>query len=136
MVRMTIEMPEGALAALHKDPQGFAQELRLAAAVKWYELKLVSQGRAAEIAGIPRSEFLDALGRLGVSPFQYGADEILAEAGTVKNRGTSQPSQTDWERVDQMKDEDIDLSDIPEIPPEKFARALVRRGFRTEAEEG
>ncbi|MBW8879113.1 MAG: UPF0175 family protein [Acidobacteria bacterium] len=81
MVRMTIEMPEGALAALHKDPQGFAQELRLAAAVKWYELRLVSQGRAAEIAGLPRSEFLDALGRFGVSPFQYGADELLAEAG-------------------------------------------------------
>jgi predicted HTH domain antitoxin len=81
MVRMTIEMPEGALAALHKDPQSFAEELRLAAAVKWYELKLVSQGRAAEIAGISRSEFLDALGRFGVSPFQYGADEILAEAG-------------------------------------------------------
>lgn len=27
-----------------------------------------------------------------------------------------------------MKDEDIDLSDLPEIPPEKFAQALIRRG--------
>jgi len=81
MVRMTIEMPEGALASLHRDPQGFAQELRLAAAVKWYELGLISQGRAAEVAGLSRSEFLEALGRFGVSPFQYGADELLAEAG-------------------------------------------------------
>ncbi len=80
MIEMTIKMPEGALAALHLEPRGFVQELRLAAAVKWYEMERVSQGRAAEIAGVARSEFIDALSRYGVSPFQYGADEILAEA--------------------------------------------------------
>jgi predicted HTH domain antitoxin len=81
MVRMTIEVPEGALAALHQDPQGFAQEMKVAAAVKWFEMRTISQGRAAEIAGLSRAEFLDALGRFGVSPFQYGADEIAADAG-------------------------------------------------------
>jgi predicted HTH domain antitoxin len=81
MIRMTIEVPEGALASLHQDPQSFAREMKLAAAAKWYELKLLSQGRAAEIAGVSRAEFLDALGRFGVSPFQYGADELIEEAG-------------------------------------------------------
>ena len=81
MVQMTIEMPEGVLAALHQDPAGFAKELRLVAAVKWYEMKIVSQGRAAEIAGISRAEFLDALGRFRVSPFQYDVEEILEEFG-------------------------------------------------------
>ena len=80
MVSMTIEMPEGALAALHKDPASFAREMRLAAAVKWYELRVVSQGRAAEIAGLSRAEFIAALGRFGISPFQTSADEILEEA--------------------------------------------------------
>jgi predicted HTH domain antitoxin len=80
MVQLTIEVPEGALASLHRDPQEFARELRLAAAVKWYELRMLSQGRAAEVAGISRSEFLDALGRFGVSAFQYSADEIAEEA--------------------------------------------------------
>ncbi|HZU37627.1 MAG TPA: UPF0175 family protein [Gemmataceae bacterium] len=77
---MTIEMPEEALAALRKDPQAFAKEMRLAAAVKWYELGLLSQGRAARVAALSRAEFLDALGRFGVTPFQYGAEEIIEEA--------------------------------------------------------
>ena len=79
MVQMIIEMPEEALGALRKGPQEFARELRLAAAVKWYELKVLSQERAASVAGLSRAEFLDALGRFAVSPFQYGADEILEE---------------------------------------------------------
>ena len=37
---------------------------------------------------------------------------------------------TDWARLDAMQDEDIDLSDIPEITPEMFARMVVRRGLK------
>ncbi len=32
--------------------------------------------------------------------------------------------------MDAMKDEDIDLSEIPEITPEMFARGVVRRGLK------
>ncbi len=41
----------------------------------------------------------------------------------------SKASQTNWKRIDAMKDEDIDFSDIPEITPEMFARAIRRRNF-------
>lgn len=80
MIQMTIEIPEGALAPLRQDPASVARELRLAAAATWYEMKLISQGRAAEVAGVSRSEFIGALARFGVSPFQYGAEEIIQEA--------------------------------------------------------
>ncbi len=80
MVNLTFDLPEGALASLHKGPGDFAREMRLAAAVKWYELRRVSQGRAAEIAGLSRAEFIDALGRYGVSPFQTDVDELVREA--------------------------------------------------------
>jgi predicted HTH domain antitoxin len=80
MIQLTIEMSEGALAALRQDPATFTRELRLAAAVKWYEMRRISQGKAAEIAGLSRSEFIAALGQFGVTPFQYDADEIVEDA--------------------------------------------------------
>ncbi len=80
MVRMTIDMPEEALAALGKDPQNFSRELRIAAAVKWYEMTLLSQERAAKVAGLSRAEFIEALARFGVSPFQESIEEITGES--------------------------------------------------------
>jgi len=48
----------------------------------------------------------------------------------MKKKSTSTESQTDFERLDKMKDKDIDLTDAPEITPEMFAKAIVRRGFK------
>ena len=51
----------------------------------------------------------------------------------MKNRSTTKKSeadQTDWKRIDAMKDEDIDFSDIPEITPQMVARAVLRRNFK------
>ncbi|TFI54992.1 hypothetical protein BLD44_006445 [Mastigocladus laminosus UU774] len=49
----------------------------------------------------------------------------------MSNEPTSRKSQTDWQRFDAMNDEDIDLSDCPEVTPEQFAKAVVRRGLPT-----
>jgi predicted HTH domain antitoxin len=81
MVKLTLEFPEKALAAVRQSPDGFGRALRLAAAVKWYELEVVSQERAAEIAGLSRAEFLAELARFGVSPFQGKVADTLEEAG-------------------------------------------------------
>ena len=55
-------------------------------AVALYDAQVVSQGRAAQIAGLSRAAFLDALGRYGVTPFQYDAEEILAELKMLQER--------------------------------------------------
>jgi len=47
----------------------------------------------------------------------------------MSNEPTSRNSQTDWQRLDSMSDEEIDLSDCPEVTPEQFAKAVVRRGL-------
>jgi predicted HTH domain antitoxin len=55
------------------------EEMRVAAAAKWYELGKISQEKAAEIAGLNREEFMLTLSRLQVSPFQYTVQEIEEE---------------------------------------------------------
>jgi uncharacterized protein (DUF4415 family) len=48
----------------------------------------------------------------------------------MKKAVTSGKSRTDWNRVDALRDEDIDFREAPEVPPEMFARAVVRRGLK------
>ncbi|OIP74989.1 MAG: hypothetical protein AUK48_08625 [Oscillatoriales cyanobacterium CG2_30_44_21] len=39
---------------------------------------------------------------------------------------TNNTSQTDWERIDAMRDEDIDTSDIPHLSADFWAKAKLR----------
>ena len=85
---MTIELSDEALGVLGDRPEDAVAALRLAAAMKLFELGRLSSGAAAALAGIPRVVFLTRLGDYGVSPFQYTADELAAdiEASRAESR--------------------------------------------------
>jgi len=74
--QITIDLPDDAFSALRSRPEDFVKEMRLAAAVKWLELGLVTQSKAAELSGMSRERFLDALSRFRVSPFQETPEEL------------------------------------------------------------
>jgi predicted HTH domain antitoxin len=79
MAIITFEFPQDVFSALRKSPAEFAREMRLAAAVEWYAEGIVSQGKAAGIAGVSRAEFLDELTRRRVSASQATLEELRDE---------------------------------------------------------
>jgi predicted HTH domain antitoxin len=77
--QIVITVPEKVLLAEKADEETFARELPVLAAVKLYELGRLSSGRAAELAGMSRVEFLVALGRYKVFPFASELRDLEAE---------------------------------------------------------
>ncbi|MEO5333657.1 MAG: BrnA antitoxin family protein [Magnetococcus sp. YQC-5] len=45
----------------------------------------------------------------------------------MSGKRTSLSSETDWTAMNAMTDDEVDTSDIPPIPLEKFAQAMVKR---------
>jgi predicted HTH domain antitoxin len=70
MSQITMTIPDETLASLAASPEAATAELRMLAAVKLFELKKLSSGAAARLAGISRVEFLERLGDFGVATFQ------------------------------------------------------------------
>ena len=79
MATLTLDMPDDVFSALRRSPDEFARELRLAAAMLWYQQGRISQEKAAGIAGLDRVDFLMALAREKVPAFHVDIDELRRE---------------------------------------------------------
>jgi len=76
-----IEIPESVLLAEKADEDSFGREIKVLAAVKLYELGRLTSGRAAELAGMSRVEFLSNLGRYKVFPLEAELRDLEAGRG-------------------------------------------------------
>jgi len=79
MARIVLELPDEVFSALRRSPDEFSRELRLAAAIHWYQLGRISQEKAASIAGLDRTDFLLALARERLDVFKIDLDDLKRE---------------------------------------------------------
>lgn len=64
-----MKLHQTVLSALRRSPEEFAIKMRLAAAIHWYKHGDISQEKAAQVAGLDRTDFLLALAREGENVF-------------------------------------------------------------------
>lgn len=79
MYQVTLSLAEETLSALQLTPEQMRDEMRLAAAVKFYELGRLSSGAAAVMAGIPKPVFLSKLAEYGVDTFRLSEAELIED---------------------------------------------------------
>jgi len=87
MREAVLTYPDGMAQMLKMSDAEFAQELRFLAAAKLYELGRLSSGKAAQLAGMERVEFLRSLAQVGVPAINLRDEEIEAEVRVARRMG-------------------------------------------------
>lgn len=78
-MQLVLDLPETAFSSLRLSPSEYVDEMRRAAAVKWYEMRRISQGKAAELCGVSRAQFIRILGDYRVSVLQDDPASLASE---------------------------------------------------------
>jgi predicted HTH domain antitoxin len=79
MSQITLDIPDETLLALKVSGQEVGGALRMAAAMKLFELGRLSSGAAARLAGVPRAVFLSHLADYGVDTFTLTEEDFGKE---------------------------------------------------------
>jgi predicted HTH domain antitoxin len=77
--QVILEIPDETLIALKTTPDKIGPALRLAAAVKLFEIGQLSSGAAARLANLPRVVFLMRLADYNVDTFDLTEEELRQE---------------------------------------------------------
>lgn len=81
MAPLKIELPESLLLASGQSREEFTREAPFLLLLKLFELGRVSSGKAAELCGVSKAEFLMRAGALGVPVADLDPDEVAGEFG-------------------------------------------------------
>ena len=79
MTKINLDLPAEVFSARRLSPDDFVRDMRLAAAIYWYQKAEISQGKAAQIAGLNRRDFLAALAHEQVDVFSVDFKDLEQE---------------------------------------------------------
>ena len=79
MTKINLDLPPEVFSARRLSPDDFVRDMRLAAAIYWYQKAEISQEKAAQIADLNRRDFLAALAREQVDVFSVDFEDLEQE---------------------------------------------------------
>ncbi len=74
-----VDLPESVLLATGQSEEEFVKEARFLLALKLFELGRLSSGRAGDLCGLPRVDFLLLAGKMGVPVADLEGEDLERE---------------------------------------------------------
>ncbi len=74
---LEVEIPKDVLIGVKKEK--FIEDMKLFTAIRLYEEDVLSLGKASELAGKNKDDFIEALSEHGIDVIRYSKDELNEE---------------------------------------------------------
>jgi predicted HTH domain antitoxin len=79
---LDVKIPKELLIGIEKEK--FVEEIKLFTAMRFYEMNVLSLGKAAELAGKNKEEFMNSLSEHGIDVIRYSKEELEVEIKFLK----------------------------------------------------
>jgi predicted HTH domain antitoxin len=91
MIAPNLELGEDVLALIRQPDRSDSESARELIVLELYRRGTISSGRAAELIGMGKREFIQYSGRLGIPFFNYSPDELAAELAAAREIADGRP---------------------------------------------
>jgi predicted HTH domain antitoxin len=85
-IELKLHVPEDILYTLNETKNSFIKKMRLYAAIELYRLQKLSMGKASELAGMNKVDFMFELGKCEIPAINYDEEDFAEEVNQVMNQ--------------------------------------------------
>lgn len=82
--KMELSIAEDILLALNEKPSEFLKDMRIFAAIKFFEIGKLSIGKAAELAEMNKIDFIELLSKQRISVYNYPPEELEEDINNIQ----------------------------------------------------
>ncbi|MDI6752508.1 MAG: UPF0175 family protein [bacterium] len=82
--KMEMTVSEDIFLALNEKPDDFLKDIKIFAAIKFFEIGKLSLGKAAELAEMSKLDFMELLSRHKISVYNYAPEELNDDLSNIQ----------------------------------------------------